>query len=361
VTAEFGRGPDDDNRPPHGEGDGDTVVVVGKESVGKSALVASLTGDRPTSGNFRGTTVRSERYAGERHEFVDTPGIVLDADTAATRNALSHVTDDDTVLLVVPATDLDRDLADLLPIVEERLGAVVVMFWDKVEATTETGRALERLSADLGVPIVSVDARAVSRPAADGGVASTEGRRSSSGSAREPRGAVPTGCARGVVPRTLVAGRLDPLVAAAFDPLVGWAATLPEPMATVLATQYGLLSMGPFLFVWAGPTLLLFAVVLGAYKTSGLVTRVTVALHPTMRRVGLTGRDLVRIVMGFAVTSPPSSTPAPVRTARGVRRSRPSRSARRVRTSSSRRSRCSPRSEWGCSSARISSCSRSRR
>jgi len=101
-----------------------------------------------------------------------------------------------------------------------------------------------------------------------------------------------------------LAGRLDPLVAAAFDPLVGWAATLPEPMATVLATQYGLLSMGPFLFVWAGPTLLLFAVVLGAYKTSGLVTRVTVALHPTMRRVGLTGRDLVRIVMGFGCNVP---------------------------------------------------------
>ena len=41
--------------------DRETVVVVGKESVGKSALVSSLTGDRPTSGNFRGTTTRSER------------------------------------------------------------------------------------------------------------------------------------------------------------------------------------------------------------------------------------------------------------------------------------------------------------
>ena len=363
VTAELARGRHDasSSRPGGGEGgdrpengggrlsgDGDTVVLIGKESVGKSALVASLTGDRPTSGNFRGTTVRSERYVGDRHAFVDTPGIVLDEDTAATRDALSQVTDDDTVLLVVPATDIDRDLADLLPLVEGHVGAVVVTFWDKVESTAETGRALERLSAGLGVPVVPVDARDVSRPATDGGVASTATGRSQDRSRRpddytrlrraiDQPGAFPREAAREIGSRieppptvfdrpiagpiaslavlllpaglavwfaNTVAGRLDPIVAAGFDPLVAWALTLPAPISTVLASQYGLLSMGPFLFVWAGPTLLLFAVVLGAYKASGLVTRVTVALHPTMRRVGLTGRDLVRIVMGFGCNVP---------------------------------------------------------
>ncbi|MCU4754348.1 50S ribosome-binding GTPase [Halobacteria archaeon AArc-curdl1] len=334
----------------------ETVVVVGKESVGKSELVSSLTGDRPTSGNFRGTTVRSERYTTDEHEFVDTPGIVLDEDTEATRDALSQVTENETVMLVVPATGIDEDLEDLLPLVEDHLGMVVVTFWDKVEDTAETGRALEMLSADLGVPLVPIDAREVSRPIADGGVDRNdpgvsrrrEGSRKGDdvggrgGYARimdglEQPGPFPGRARQSVdtrieppktvfewdyvgplisavlllVPAALavwfantLAGELDPLVGAAFDPAVTWAATLPEPISTVLATEYGFLSMGPFLFVWAGPTMLIFAVVLGVYKNTGLVTRMTVSLHPTMRRFGLSGRDLVRVVMGFGCNVP---------------------------------------------------------
>jgi Fe2+ transport system protein B len=71
-----------------------------------------------------------------------------------------------------------------------------------------------------------------------------------------------------------------------------------------LTNDYGLLSMGPFLFVWAGPTMLIFAVILGVYKNTGLVTRMTVSLHPMMRRVGLSGRDLIRVVMGFGCNVP---------------------------------------------------------
>ena len=83
--------------PATGNADRETVVVVGKESVGKSELVSSLTGDRPTSGNFRGTTTRSERYTTDGYEFVDTPGIVLDTDTEGTRDALAQVDDDETL------------------------------------------------------------------------------------------------------------------------------------------------------------------------------------------------------------------------------------------------------------------------
>jgi len=101
-----------------------------------------------------------------------------------------------------------------------------------------------------------------------------------------------------------LAGELDPVVGAAFDPLVAAAGGLPEPLSVLLTNDYGLLSMGPFLFVWAGPTMLIFAVVLGVYKNTGLLTRMTVSLHPTMRRIGLSGRDLVRIVMGFGCNVP---------------------------------------------------------
>ena len=48
----------------------------------------------------------------------------------------------------------------------------------------------------------------------------------------------------------------------------------------MLGGDYGLLSMGPFLFVWAGPTILIFAVFMAICTKSGLVTRITASLHP---------------------------------------------------------------------------------
>nr|WP_228434494.1 GTPase [Natrarchaeobaculum aegyptiacum] len=89
----------------------DRVVLIGKESVGKSALAAGLTGAAATDRNVQGTTVSSEVYRTDDLEVVDTPGITLEADTETTRRALAALEPTDEVVLVVPATDLDRDLA----------------------------------------------------------------------------------------------------------------------------------------------------------------------------------------------------------------------------------------------------------
>jgi len=315
----------------------ETVTVVGKESVGKSELVASLTGDRPTASNFRGTTVRAERYSTGGYTFVDTPGIVLDADTEGTRAALEALGEEEKVMLVVPATDIDEDLNDLLPLVEGRVGSIVVTFWDKVDDNEGARLALEKLEETTGVPVTPVDARNVERVAADGGVGTAEGEYGRVLGALDEPGVFPdspgTQVGWGIEPPATVferdyvgpwvsvallllptalavwfanslAGEVSPVVDGWMEPVVAWASGLPEPLSTVLATEYGLLSMGPFLFVWAGPTMLIFAVVLGVYKNTGLVTRITVALHPYMRRVGLTGRDLVRVVMGFGCNVP---------------------------------------------------------
>jgi len=62
--------------------------------------------------------------------------------------------------------------------------------------------------------------------------------------------------------------------------------------------------MGPLLFVWTVPTVILYALLLGAYKASGLLERLTIALHPLLRPFGLSGRDLVRVMMGFGCNVP---------------------------------------------------------
>ncbi|MWV41590.1 nucleoside recognition domain-containing protein [Natrialba sp. INN-245] len=330
--------------------DDERVVLVGKESVGKTALAAALTGATATDENVGGSTVSSEVYRADGLEIVDTPGITLEADTETTRETLAELERTDRVVLVVPATDVDRDLADLLPLVQGRTGSIVVTYWDKVEDTDGARQVIAGLEDDLAVPVVPVDARNLSRVAADGGVARSDaspvGGTSTETGATDARSVLeairggaelPGGAATHVgwqiePPETVferpylgpiasglvlllpalvavwfantVAGRLDPLVGGALEPAVGWAATLPGPLAAILGGDYGLLSMGPFLFVWALPTMLIFALFMGAYKASGLVTRVTTALHPVMRRVGLTGRDLVRVVMGFGCNVP---------------------------------------------------------
>ena len=97
---------------------------------------------------------------------------------------------------------------------------------------------------------------------------------------------------------------LDPLAVTITTPLaeriVGW----PGPLGAVLAGDYGLLTMGPLLFVWAVPTVLVYSVLISVYKASGLADRIGTALHPLLRPVGLHGRDLTRVLMGFGCNVP---------------------------------------------------------
>ena len=52
-----------------------TIVLISKESTGKSALAAALTGQRPTSTNIQGSTITCDRYQTGDHLLIDTPGI----------------------------------------------------------------------------------------------------------------------------------------------------------------------------------------------------------------------------------------------------------------------------------------------
>ncbi len=310
-----------------------TVVVVGKESVGKSQLISSLTRRSAGETNFRGSTVMVQQYQGDDAIFVDTPGILRQSDTETTRRALEALQQHDTVMLVVQATQLDEDLAEMLPLVQSRQGVVAVTFWDKVQSGEAAIEAIEKLSTDAGVPFITLDARQVT----DGIRAQLTTSLSKPGVFRKSALGVRAGWRiepkagwlehRVMGPVLAIALLLLPALATifganrladVFNPIVAdWInppiasvnATWPEWTRVVLTAEqgqfgYGLLNMGPFLLVWALPTVLLFAVILGAYKASGLVERINVALHPLVRPLGLSGRDVVRVVMGFGCNVP---------------------------------------------------------
>lgn len=303
------------------------VVVVGKESVGKSQLISSITGRAAVSGNFRGTTVSCETYHCAEHAFVDTPGILRRSDSAASQLALAQLRDNELVLLVAQATHLDEDLAELLPLVHGKRGAIAVTYRDKLPEGPQTARTLQSLGEEIGVPMTPVDARRLAPPeraqllgtlAAPGTFTSARIDRRA-GWRIEPRRTPLEVPILGRVLATLLllapaiaavwlandfAGRVDPLAQQALAPAVDAVGAWPSPLAEILSGRYGLLSMGPLMFVWAIPTVVLYAFFFALYKTSGLIDRINVAMDPLVRPFGLAGRDLVRVMMGFGCNVP---------------------------------------------------------
>jgi len=301
-------------------------VVVGRESVGKSQLTSALTGVRAYTSNFRGSTVSCDEYCCGEHVFVDTPGLFRASDSETTRAAMESMAASDLVLLVVQATRLDDDLSELLPLVGGRPGLIVATFWDRVEVG-RGAEALDRLASAMSVPLVPVDARRLGEADRDriaAGMAAamplpTRPPRERAGWQITPRptwlenrlAGPPLAALLLLLPAALAvwaanafAGVAEPVIARLVAPLAGAAVRLPVLLREVLAGEYGVLTMGPLLFVWAVPTVVLYAFLLGAYKASGLIERISAAMHPLMRPIGLTGRDVVRVTMGFGCNVP---------------------------------------------------------
>jgi ferrous iron transport protein B len=304
------------------------VVLVGAESAGKSTLAATLAGAPSRAQNLPGATVAVETFDGADRRYVDTPGVLHGLDTAASRLAVDTLgeRDDATVLLVLRATRLDDDLAALLPTVAGRRGVVAVTHWDRVEASTAARQALAAVATTTGVPFVPLDARspaaalpALQRALTTPGTFTTGPVLVRAGWRIEPpagpferRWSGPMlGLATLVAPAVAavwlavtVAAAVEPVVERGLAPVAADAGRLPAPLDQLVAGDYGLITMGPLLLVWALPVVVLLAVLLGMLRASGLLDRVTTAVHPLVRPFGLTGRDLVRVVAGHGCNVP---------------------------------------------------------
>ena len=304
-----------------------TTLLLGRAGVGKSALVRALTGQPARSVDFRGTTVPCSEYATSSRVFVDISGLHRASDADTVRRTLGALEEADEVLLVVSATQLDEDLDLLLPFVRGRRASIAVTRWDLVADHASARETIARMSQATGLPIVVLDAR---RPDA-AALEELQAAVTSPGTVRHERTPVRAGWR--IEPRRglfdhVVAGPaiaivllilpallavlganqaavwLDRLAVASITPLAvrveGW----PGPLGAVLAGDYGLLTMGPLLFVWAVPTVLVYSALISVYKESGLAERIGTALHPLLRPVGLHGRDVTRVLMGFGCNVP---------------------------------------------------------
>jgi len=311
------------------------IVLIGLESVGKSALFRALTGE--ASGdeqNVRGSTVtvRSAPLRTASAQMVDTPGIRLSDDSLTSRLALEQLNAADTVLLVVRGTHAQTELAALLRELGAALGgrntALVFTFEDR--ATPELATLRDHYATQLGVPVALVNARAM-----------TDAQHIRIEAAIQAAAPLARPTAQTIVllpnpslvqpqPTIFEHPQLGPWVAVLAIALLfalpvylayqfaDWLqphadAALIEPLTTALAPleqslpllfaalvgDYGLLTLGWYSFLWAFPVVLLIGVSVAVTEESGLKDRITAALDPWLRRIGLSGRDLVPVLSGF--------------------------------------------------------------
>lgn len=304
-----------------------SVVLVGFESVGKSALFRGLTGHSTgDEANFRGSTVVCRRcHLTECEcELVDTPGIRFESDSATTDLALATLEDADTVMLVVRAphlVDEARALLDTVHLGSRRL-VVVATFADKV--SSDLSSAVEKLREHLGVPVVALDAREMESrrtelfDAIRGARTLTESRGDAplvQLRARQPSRTIFEYPTLGPLAALVaIVGLLAVPVMGAFyfadwlQPSVDALVLVPitealsdtwAPLAAVLVGPYGVLTLGSYSFLWAFPVVLFLGLTSSVAEETGLHDRITTALDPWLRHVGLSGRDLVPVLTGF--------------------------------------------------------------
>lgn len=304
------------------------IALVGLESSGKSALFRGLTGHATgDETNVRGTTVAclSAPLSDQSATLVDTPGVRVAADTAATRLALDAFHHADTVLLVARGTHAAAEVDTLLRelALAGRRSVLALTFADKAPPQLASLAAHYRQA--LGIPVAVVDARRLDAagrasliralhaalPLTPSPLATPAHLRAS----REPATtwfdqprlgpwlALAAVLALFALPVWLAyafASWAQPLAdTALISPLVEGLAFLPPLPAALLTGGYGVLTLGWYSFLWAFPVVLLLGLAVALGEESGLKDRVTTALDPWLRRIGLAGRDLVPVLTGF--------------------------------------------------------------
>ena len=302
------------------------TILIGMESSGKTALVRALSGTSGESARFRGTTLACERHAWEGMTLIDSPGILRSSDSATTRATLNALEEETQVLLVLNARHLDRQLPELLPLLEGKYGTVVLTHWDLAQLHPQAESALQDLREASGMTVFPVDARTIKKDL------SIELKDALEHPLPFPLElpflpALRDAERRDLFSVPLLGGFLallllfapawiavmganafadalyDPLYSL-LDPILNWFADQHPWVDAMFAGEYGFVAMFPFLLLYALPTVLVFALFLSLLKTSGLVDRLTVALESWLRPFGLSGRDLVRVVMGFGCNVP---------------------------------------------------------
>ncbi|MDD5191204.1 MAG: ferrous iron transporter B [Dehalococcoidales bacterium] len=135
------------------------ILLMGNPNVGKSVLFSRLTGVQVIASNYPGSTVGYSRgqmkVNGKPAEIIDVPGTYsLDPSSDAERVAVEMLKDGDTIINIVDATNLERNLYLTLQLLEQNIPMIIALnMWDDTKHLG-INLDLEKLRVILGVPVI---------------------------------------------------------------------------------------------------------------------------------------------------------------------------------------------------------------
>jgi len=139
------------------------IAIAGVPNSGKTTLFNSLTGSRQKVGNWPGVTVEKFQgtfpLQGVKIELVDLPGaynLSPDSEDQKVAERVIREGEYDLILNVVDATNLTRNLYLTMDL-KERTNQIIILL-NMVDVAEKEGIDIdiERLSADLGLPVIPV-------------------------------------------------------------------------------------------------------------------------------------------------------------------------------------------------------------
>ena len=135
------------------------ILLMGNPNVGKSAVFSRLTGVHVVASNYPGTTVEftegTMKLEEEKVVLIDVPGTYgLEATSKAEEIAVEMLEDGGTVINVVDATNLERNLHLTLHLLEKNVPIIIALnVWDDARHKGISIDA-EKMEEILGVPVV---------------------------------------------------------------------------------------------------------------------------------------------------------------------------------------------------------------
>ena len=341
------------------------IVLIGNPNVGKSVIFTRLTGINVIVGNYPGKTVEYKRghmkLGGETVEVFDAPGTyTLDPVSDAEEVAVSMLSSADTVINVVDATNLERNLYLTLQLLERKIPMIVALnMWDDTKhrgISIDLNKLRELLKVPI-IPTVAVTGEGIKELVeniprailADAAVHSRDERWATIGSIIEQVQQVThrhhtwrerlsdasvkplTG---GIIALVVLALAFlvirfigESLIGYVFEPLFNnlWAPVLARLSEFLggngflhdvivgkliggevnFVQSFGLLSSGLYVpFAMVLPYVLSFYLVLGLMEDAGYLPRLAVLMDTIMHRLGLHGYAIIPTLLGLGCNVP---------------------------------------------------------
>lgn len=309
-----------------------TSVLIGLESSGKSALFRGITGQNTgEEANFRGSTVQCRRaYLKQADvEIIDTPGIRFEDDSKTTQLTLKQLQSADVVVLVARAThaksEIELLLNQLKADLNEHKTVLVITFADK--APNEIQNLIEFYRTRFSLPIMLINARQIdsvqrtelinlTRNASKIKV-STSLQKAPDIPVVQPKETLyehkGLGPFLSIISMLLLFGLpvyiayifaswLQPIAdKIVIEPLTTFISqsSLLDIINVLLVGKYGVITLGWYSFLWAFPVVVLISISVALTEEMGLKDRITAALDPWLKTIGLNGRDLLPVLTGF--------------------------------------------------------------